>query len=228
MKTTVSLLAVALPALAMSASAQANAPTLFSGFASSLEGWTKVAEQTTSISHAPSGGNPGGYARNSDQGPSAGDILAPPSWLGDWRGYEGGRLSWDFRLFSPGVNDGSPFLPTVATLTGPGGTAVFTSTILPTVAAGWYANSVPMHAVSWTVTGGTWAGVLTNVTEFKLQIEAVFSTGFPGEVTGIDNVMLSPVPVPEPASALLLALGLGCCGAAIGRCAQPGRAKAQR
>lgn len=204
-----------LSALALSASAQAAALTVFSGFDSSLEGWTKVIEQTTSISHAASGGNPGGYARNVDQGPTGGDIMAPPSWLGDWSGYEGGQLSWDFRLFSPGPNDGRPFGPPMATLTGPGGTAVFTSATVPTVAAGWYATSVPMHAASWTVTGGSWAGVLADVTEFKLQIEAVFSTGLPGEVTGIDNVLLSPVP--EPSQTLLLALGLGLCGAAIHR-----------
>jgi len=56
---------------------------LYSGFDASLEGWTKIVDQTTSIVHAPSGGNPGGYARNTDVGPSGGDILAPAAWRGD-------------------------------------------------------------------------------------------------------------------------------------------------
>jgi hypothetical protein len=90
---------------------------------------------------------------------------------------------------------------------GPGGTATFIGSTVPTVAAGWYTTSVPMSAANWTVADGTWAAVLGNVTEFKLQIEAVFTTGaFPGEVTGIDNVMLSPVP--EPSTYALFASGL--------------------
>ena len=181
------------------------APVLYSGFNASPEGWTKVAEQTTSISHAVSGGNPGGYARNSDQGPTAGDILAPSAWLGDWRGYNGGLLSWDFRIFSLGVNDGRIF-PVTATITGPGGTAVFDSGIVPTVAAGWFTVTAPVLAERWTVTAGSWTGALANVQEFKLLIEPVFSTNFPGEVSGIDNVMLSPVPAPP--TALMLGFGL--------------------
>lgn len=202
MKTALQLI---LPLLCLAGAAQAATPVLFSGFDASLEGWTKVVEQTTSIEYASSGGNPGGFARNTDRGPSAGDILAPAAWLGDLSGYNGGLLSWDYRIFSLGPNDGRVF-PSQATLSGPGGTATFIGSTVPTVAAGWFANSVPMRAENWAVTGGTWAGVLGNVTEFKLQIEAVFTTGaFPGEVTGIDNVTLSPVP--EPASGVLLALG---------------------
>ena len=136
-------------------------------------------------------------------GPSGGDILAPAAWLGDLSGYNGGLPSWDFRIFSLGVNDGRVF-PLMATFSGPGGTATFTGSTVPTVAAGQFATAVPMLAPNWTVAGGTWASVLGNVTEFKLQIEAVFSTGFPGEVTGIDNVMLSPVHEPG-GSALMLA-----------------------
>lgn len=137
-------------------------PVLFSGFDSSLEAWTKVVDQTISIVHAPSGGNPGGYARNTDVGPSGGDILAPASWLGNLSPYDGGMLSWDFRIFSLGPNDGRVF-PLMATFAGPGGVATFTGNVVPTVAAGWFATSVPMQAASWTVTGGTWPSVLGNV-----------------------------------------------------------------
>ncbi len=194
-----------LPLLCLAGAAQAGTPVLFSGFDASLEGWTKVVEQTTSIEYAATGGNPGGYVRNTDRGPSAGDILAPAAWLGDLSAYNGGLLSWDFRIFSLGPNDGRIY-PSSATLSGPGGTATFIASTVPTVAAGWFPNSVPMLAENWTVTGGSWVDVLANVTEFKLQIEAVFTTAaFPGEVTGIDNVTLSPVP--EPASLLLFGAG---------------------
>jgi len=103
-----------------------------------------------------------------------------------------------------GYNDGR-VTPLAATFSGPGGTATFIGSTVPFVAAGWFATSVPMLAANWSVTGGTWASVLGNVTEFKLQIETVFSTGFPGEVSGIDNVLLSTVP--EPSTAALWSAG---------------------
>lgn len=196
-----------LPLLALAGTAHAATPTLFSGFDSSLEGWTALAGQTTAVVHAASGGNPGGYARNTDQGSTAGDIIAPASWLGDWSGYNGGVLSWDFRLFSPGQNNGLIY-PSSATFSGPGGTATYVGSTVPSVGAGWFTNTVIMDASNWAVTGGTWSSVLGNVTEFRLQIEAVFSTGIPGKVTGIDNVTLSPVP--EPAAGVMFALGGAC------------------
>ena len=69
------------PLLCLAGAAHAAPPVLFSGFDSSLEGWTRIEDQTTSLSYAASGGNPGGYIRNTDQGPTAGDIIAPAAWL---------------------------------------------------------------------------------------------------------------------------------------------------
>ena len=46
MKTSIKMI---LPLLCLAGAAQAATPVLFSGFDASLEGWTKVVEQTTSI-----------------------------------------------------------------------------------------------------------------------------------------------------------------------------------
>jgi len=61
-------LTLPLTLLCLAGVAHATTPALYSGFDASLEGWTKIVDQTTSIVHAQSGGNPGGYARNTDVG----------------------------------------------------------------------------------------------------------------------------------------------------------------
>lgn len=95
------------PLLRLAGTAQAAPPVLFSGLDSSLEGWTRIEDQTTPLSYSASGGNPGGYIRNTGQAPTAGDMVAPAAWLGDWGGYAGGVLRWDFRMFSAGPHNGS-------------------------------------------------------------------------------------------------------------------------
>ena len=73
-----------------------------STFDSDLNGWAGVAGQTTFITHALTGGDPGGYIRNNDRGPTGGQIVAPADYLGEWTSLDGialiapfqGRARW--------------------------------------------------------------------------------------------------------------------------------------
>ncbi|MFQ5468936.1 MAG: hypothetical protein ACE5EH_01385 [Gammaproteobacteria bacterium] len=186
------------------------AAVLFSGFASSsfgaiianstfdtyLDGWTAISGQTTSVSFSAPGGNPGGYVRNVDSGPTGGHISAPTKFLGDWSSLDGtGTLSWDFKLFSKGPGNIKPLR---AHLFGPGGSASFNSGVIAPV-GNWITVDAAIIESQWTLVSGTWAGLLANVTSLRLAIENVSDAGLAGggsEITGIDNVALTAVPLP--------------------------------
>lgn len=170
-----------------------------SSFNTGLDGWTGVPGQTTGITWSPTGGNPDGYIRNKDKGSTAGHIVAPVKFLGDWSALNGaGKLEWDFNLFSPG---GGKILAPGAIISGPGGRAVFDGNIIPQIGV-WTDIEVAIIEENWRITSGEWGALLSNVTELRLSIENVLTT-FGGETTGIDNVMLSAftsaVPLPPAA-----------------------------
>ncbi len=164
-----------------------------STFDTSLDGWTGLLGETTLLTHELTGGNPGGYIQNIDQGQTAGNILAPAVFLGDWSILDGvGTLSWDFNLIDPGVGN---IVPLTASIFGPGGSATFNSGIIAPI-GNWITITAIIDESAWSVNTGTWISLLADVTELRLQIENVFSTAFTPEITGIDNVTLSQVPEP--------------------------------
>jgi hypothetical protein len=70
-------------------------------------------------------------------------------------------------------------------------------------------NAPLIQSEGWTVTSGTWSGLLQDVTGLQIQMEIVGNT-HPGvtktDVEGIDNIVLKTVP--EPAGLTLACVSL--------------------
>jgi len=173
-----------------------NAGTIETTFEIGLEGWTAVGDG--SISWQSAGGNPGAYFQASDPATGANTwAVAPPEYLGNWLALDGsGVLSADLTIISGGsVSEGAMFQ-----VSGPGGSAEY---VWPASAGPphgqWATYSRTIAESEWTVTSGTWAGLLANVTDLRIDMEHI--TGV--ETTGLDNVRL----VPEPSTIALIGMG---------------------
>jgi hypothetical protein len=156
-----------------------------------------------------SGGNSGGFCQIAD-GTGASYAYAPSRYLGDWSPLNGsGRLTIDVRILSHG---GTPVdVAEFIRLSGPGGTAVvpMPAADLPPVGRIWKTYGFPLQAASWTVTTGTWAGLLANVTECRIQMEFINGT----EVVGFDNFgRLTPSCPPLDIPVVVSMPGVALCG----------------
>lgn len=164
----------------------ATAQKAKSTFDTHLEGWTMVGNGT--FSHQSSGGNPGGYARWVDVSGPNGDgwAVAPADYRGSWASLTTyGALKWDHRIVNPG--NGTTFLNGRAEISGPGGAAFYQSPVQ--MNSNWTTFSAPIKQPSWSITSGTWASLVTNVTSLKIRLEAVWG-GTVLDQAGIDNVYL--------------------------------------
>jgi len=179
-----------------------------STFDTDADGWTLKAGHVGTYQYVSSGGNPGGYVQYTDTGSTAGHIVAPAKFLGDWSNLDGvGTLSWDHTVVQQGT--GTTSVPLRAFLIGSGGLdAAYIDGGSPTIGS-WTTATADIVEADWTVTSGTWAGLLANVTSLELRIE-VFSGGVnpPPEIEGIDNVILTAIPLPATAWFFGSALGL--------------------
>lgn len=184
--------------------AASGAGSITSSFDSGVDMWTGTGSGNFSFSS--SGGNPGGFIRFDDSsGTSAeGWIYAPAKFLGNWSDWENqASISWDSLIIQKG--GAGKLLEGCAIISGPGGSATFTSTECMTH-TGWKNFSVPLNDSVWVVTEGSWPGILKNVTALGIRIESVNNTYGAYDVSGIDNIILSHVP--EPATIVFFAFGL--------------------
>lgn len=141
-------------------------------------------EGAGTASNPESGGNGGGFLQVADRTGANSYAFAPPAFLGGWSPFAGdGSLTVDLRILSAaGTNLGSPDFIRIA---GPGGTAhVALSaedlTIPPRV---WKRFTFPLDVAAWTVDSGSWAALLDQVTECRLDLEYFDGT----ETVGLDN-----------------------------------------
>lgn len=173
------------------------AQLVVSTFDSGSDGWTF----TTGVTHQSSGGNPAGYLLFIDSGPAdGGQLFAPSSYLGDWSALDGiGVFAFDFRNFT-GPSDFTAVGSVV--VSGPGGLMRSPGAPNTTGTSNWQTIATPINESAWTIVSGTWADIIANVTQVRINMPVSSSAT---EITGVDNVRL----VPEPSSTLLIILGVG-------------------
>jgi PEP-CTERM motif len=213
-------LGVSLPSVTSSARAD-----VVSTFDMGLDGWSGLATQgpASQYSWGATGGNPGGYFDFIDQASTSGAIAAPVKFLGNWSALNGvGSLRWDAIIVNTG-GDPSLFGPFDADISGPGGSATFATSTNATLVGQWVTTTAPITQANWTLTSGTWTGLLADVTSLNISIEGVTNihnptVQNPGDHDGIDNVILQgSIGIPEPASLTLVGLGAVCTLATLSR-----------
>ena len=162
----------------------AVAANVNSAFETGLDGWTLVGNGA--LSHQSSDGNPGGFAFWRDIAGPNGDgwAVAPAKFLGSWSSFtNNGVVRWDHRIINP---DGTTIQNGRTEIRGPGGSAYYQS---PTqMNSNWTTFSVPLKQSSWSLTSGTWTGLMNNVTNLRIRLEAVWGSG--SDTDGIDNVLV--------------------------------------
>lgn len=138
---------------------------------------------TGGTSNPGDGGNTLGFCRVVD-GAGTSYAYAPPAFLGDWSPLDGsGRVQLDVRMIA---QSGAHTVTEMVRLSGPGGTAVASIAIgdLPPAPRLWKRFVFPIRESAWTVTSGTWAGLVADVTEMRIGVEYFNGT----DNVGIDNV----------------------------------------
>ncbi len=130
-----------------------------------------------------SGGNGAGYLYVED-GTGNTYAYAPGIFLGDWTPLnEIGSIMVDIRvIYVNGTNVGSPDFIRIS---GPGGAAYVSvdPSELPVNRRYWKTFTFPIDSLAWTMESGTWSGLLSFVTECRVDLEYISG----GEQIGMDN-----------------------------------------
>lgn len=193
---------VSLALVVAAASPLAPADAALSNFDSSVENWSVITypdgnnpstfSSYTSLTWNSTGGNPGGYIRQTDD-PDGGDtyFLAPSPFLGNQSSSFARSLSFDlFDVYGNEFVNSSSVI-----LVGNGITLCYVAPNVPATTAGAFSHfTVPLVPAAWTVgaTSGSIASpstllsVLSNLTE--LAIRGEYHVG-PDDM-GLDNVLL--------------------------------------
>jgi hypothetical protein len=175
------------------------AAAAISTFDNGLEGW--FSNTPGEVTWSSMNGNLDGYVSFTDASPNWSYIAAPDSFLGDWSHLDGtGRISYDQKIFSTGSV--IAYTPYSIEISGPGGSARWDRES-PSGTTEWVHVEALLNEQNWTVNSGSWNDFLSNVDLFLIRIEMV-TNSYATEITGIDNVHLTPI----PATVWLLCSGL--------------------
>jgi len=161
-----------------------------STFDTGLDGW--FSNTPGEIRWSSTNGNPGGFVRFTDSSGNFTYIAAPGKFLGDWSGLDGiGSISYDHKIFSTGGGV-QGFTPYRIEISGSGGSALWAGS-RPSGTTNWVHVEALLNEQDWRVNSGTWTELLSDVDLFLIRIEMV-TNSTASEITGIDNVRLTPIP----------------------------------
>jgi sugar lactone lactonase YvrE len=166
-------------------------------------------QNTGGPSNPGGSGNSGGYCLVPD-GSGTSYAFAPSRFHGDWSSLAaGGYLTIDLRVVNAAgtIADAAQFIR----LSGPGGVAAvpMPAASLPPAGRLWRTFTYPLDGTAWTVISGTWAGLVADVTEVRIQAE--FATG--DERIGLDNLgRMSATCGAIDSPVTVVARGLTACG----------------
>jgi hypothetical protein len=156
-----------------------------STFNKNLSGWTS--NTPAEVVWHSSGGNPGGFVQFTDMTSATTYIDAPASFHGAYTALDGaGFITFQHNILQE--QSVSSYDPYQVFLSGPGGAAVFNGGTPTAASTGWLTVAAPLAAADWTVTSGTWSGLLANVTDLQIVIEVVGNNNSGTDIEGIDNV----------------------------------------
>jgi len=173
-----------LVASALAAPVPATA-TVTNTFDTDLSGWRVTGDNAAAWEATT--GNPGGCLYVNDL--AVGDmnyVVAPPSWLGDWRGMAvTDSLSFDIWFQN---TSGGALIPAawLIRLSGPGGAAITQAGALPPPSV-WTRLAASLDPADWTVQSGSWAALLENVDAVMITGEYVNGE----EIVRLDNLRLT-------------------------------------
>ncbi len=173
-------------------------------FELNLLGWTG---ESTNLAIVSNDGDLGDYLRALENGAASRTVL--PSWYGgDWSGFDGaGSIGFSLTF----LNEPNPGQELRLDLSGPGGAAhvaVSTDGFVP-LQRTWTVLSWPIDSGTWTVDSGTWAGLLADVQEIAISVDATSNS----DRFGLDNFVRGGASCMGPADPLQIqAPGYSVCG----------------
>lgn len=184
------------------ASASVQAAAIESTFDAGLEGWTS--SEGGELAFEATGGNPGGFLKQTDTSLNDMFVNAPAKFLGNLTPYLNGTLSFDARQVS---GDGEKYAPFGFVTIFNGGNAVSVDIAGANApSTDWTTFSVKLDADGFETTLEALTAVLSNVTMISVELESQIGIV---EATGMDNFRITSA-VPEPST--LMIAGLGVCG----------------
>jgi hypothetical protein len=175
-----------------------------STFNSTLEDWT--ATNFVTFEWRNDDGNPAGYLYLDNNEAGLAYIFAPAKFRGDLSAYNGGTIFFDGKLLGTGGSFYNNTNFDYGSIRISNGALTATLDLLPGGATaptgGWQTYQAPLTASAWGKSENDWATLLSNVTEIRIGLEALFGN----EIQGIDNVRIDAVPLPGAAWLLGTAL----------------------